>query len=94
MAYALHQCRYFILGCRYFILGCMDLIVATDHKPLVHVLNDRSLSDIQNRRLQNLKEKTLSYRFQIVHVPLEETPRARCCFSVPCRSSHQAPATW
>ena len=62
VAYALHQCRY-------FILGCMDLIVATDHKPLVHVLNDRSLSDIQNRRLQNLKEKTLSYRFQIVHVP-------------------------
>ena len=62
VAYALHQCRY-------FILGCTDLIVATDHKPLVHVLNDRSLSDIQNRRLQNLKEKTLSYRFQIVHVP-------------------------
>ena len=62
VAYGLHQCRY-------FVLGCMDLIVATDHKPLIHVLNDRSLSGIQNRRLQNLKEKTLSYRFQIVHVP-------------------------
>ena len=62
VAYGLHQCRY-------FVLGCQDLIVATDHKPLLHVLNDRSLSDIQNRRLQNLKEKTLSYRFQIVHVP-------------------------
>ena len=40
---------------------CKDLIVATDHKPLLNVLNDRSLSDIQNRRLENLKEKTLSY---------------------------------
>ena len=62
VAYGFHQCRYFLLGCK-------QLIVATDHKPLLHVLNDRSLSDIQNRRLQNLKEKTLSYRFQIVHVP-------------------------
>ena len=62
VAYGLHQCRYFVLGCK-------DLIVATDHKPLLHVLNDRSLADIQNRRLQNLKEKTLSYRFSIVHVP-------------------------
>ena len=53
VAYGLHQSRYFVLGCK-------DLIVATDHKPLLHVLNDRSLSDIQNRRLQNLKEKTLS----------------------------------
>ena len=62
VAYGLHQCRYFVLGCK-------DLIVATDHKPLLHVLNDRSLADIQNRRLQNLKEKTLSYRFTIAHVP-------------------------
>ena len=62
VAYGLHQCRYFVLGCE-------DLIVCTDHKPLLHVLNDRALSDIQNRRLQNLKEKTLSYKFEIVHVP-------------------------
>merc|ERR1711888_45545 len=62
VAYGLHQCRYFILGCE-------DLIVCTDHKPLLNVLNDRDLSTIQNRRLQNLKEKTLSYKFEIVHVP-------------------------
>ena len=57
VAFALHSCRYYILGCR-------DLIVATDHKPLVHVLNNRSLADITNRRLLSLKEKTLSYRGQ------------------------------
>ena len=62
VTYGLHQSRYFVLGCK-------DFIVAADHKPLLNVLNDRSLSDIQNRRLQNLKEKTLSYSFDIVHVP-------------------------
>ena len=62
VTYGLHQSRYFVLGCKNFI-------VAADHKPLLNVLNDRSLSDIQNRRLHNLKEKTLLYSFDIVHVP-------------------------
>ena len=62
IAYALHQTRY-------YVLGCSDLIVATDHKPLLQVLNDRSLTEIDNRRLLNLKEKTLAYSFTIVHVP-------------------------
>ncbi len=62
VAYALHQTRY-------YVLGCTDLIVATDHKPLLQIMNDRSLTDIENRRLLNLKEKTLPYKFTIVHVP-------------------------
>ena len=43
--------------------------MVTDHLPLLNILNDRSLADIGNRRLQNLKEKTLSYQFSIAHVP-------------------------
>ena len=62
VAYGLHQTRY-------YVLGCPDLTVAVDHKPLLSVLNDRSLADIQNRRLLNLKEKTLGYRFKLVYVP-------------------------
>ena len=54
---------------RYFVLGCEDLIVAVDHKPLLKLLGDRALDDIPNPRLRNLKEKTLRYRFRIVHVP-------------------------
>ena len=65
VAYSLHQCRYFVMGCK-------DLTVMTDHLPLLHNLNDRSLVDIGNRRLQNLKEKTLSYQFSIAHVPGRE----------------------
>lgn len=54
---------------RYFVIGCRDLIVAVDHKPLLKLLGDRALDDIPNPRLRNLKEKTLRYRFRIVHVP-------------------------
>lgn len=61
VVYGLHKCKHFVLGCR-------DLTVLTDHKPLLGVLNDRCLADIENRRLRNLKEKTLSYQFKIAHV--------------------------
>ena len=54
---------------RYFVLGCEDLIIAVDHKPLLKIFGDRSLEDIPNSRLRNLKEKTLRYRFRVTHVP-------------------------
>ena len=54
---------------RYFVLGCPNLIVAVDHKPLLKIFGDRSIQDIPNPRLRNLKEKTLRYRFKMVHVP-------------------------
>ena len=54
---------------RYFVLGCEDLIIAVDHKPLLKIFGDRSLQDIPNSRLRNLKEKTLRYRFRVTHVP-------------------------
>jgi hypothetical protein len=33
------------------------------------IFSDRSLEDISNSRLRNLKEKTLRYRFRKIHVP-------------------------
>ena len=54
---------------RYFVLGCEDLIIAVDHKPLLKVFGDRCLEDIPNTRLRNLKEKTLRYKFRMVHIP-------------------------
>ena len=50
-------------------MGCRDLIVAVDHKPLLKILSDRSLQDIPNNRLRNLKERTLRYQFRIAHIP-------------------------
>ena len=53
---------------KYYTLGCPDLHVATDHKPLLGILGDKCLNDIPNRRLLNLKEKTLEFSFTIHHV--------------------------
>ena len=55
--------------CRMFVMGSPNLTVAVDHKPLIHILNDRELCSIANPRLLYLKEKTLMYRFKIVHIP-------------------------
>ena len=54
---------------RHFVLGCDNLIIAVDHRPLLKIFNDRSLDHISNTRLRNLKEKTLRYRFKMVHIP-------------------------
>ena len=63
---------------RHFVLGCKHLVVATDHKPLLKVFSDRSLEDISNTRLVNLKEKTLQYRFQMIHIPGVKHAAADC----------------
>jgi Integrase zinc binding domain len=50
-------------------MGCPELIVAVDHKPLIKILNDRELESISNPRLLRLKERTLMYEFNIIHLP-------------------------
>ena len=54
---------------KHFTLGCPHLIIGVDHQPLLKVLGDRHLEDIPNPRLLNLKEKTLRFKFSLVHVP-------------------------
>ena len=70
---------------RYFVLGCDDLIIAVDHKPLLKIFSDRSLDNIPNPRLRNLKEKTLRYRFPYG----SHTGRL-----APCHRLHLAPSNW
>ena len=53
----------------FFVLGCKDLTIIVDHKPLVKILGDRSLVDLPNARLRNLKEKTLRFKFDIKYQP-------------------------
>ena len=52
-----------------FVIGCSDLIIATDHKPLVKILGDRNMDNIKNPRLFSIKERTLQFDYQIKHVP-------------------------
>ena len=54
---------------RMFVLGCRDLIVSTDHKPLLGFFNDRDLSSIPNDHISSLKEKTFRYQFSIQFCP-------------------------
>ena len=54
--------------CKHFILGCEDLTIAVDHRPLLGLFKKRGLNEISNPRLRNLKEKTLQYRFEMIHI--------------------------
>ena len=54
---------------KYFTLGCDDLLIVTDHKPLVKIFGDRTLDEIPNSRLFRLKQRTLPWRFEIEHMP-------------------------
>jgi hypothetical protein len=46
---------------KYYTLGCQNLFVATDHKPLLGIFNDRALDTIENPRIQKFKERTLGW---------------------------------
>ena len=54
---------------RYFTQGCDNLVVITDHKPLVKIFGDRTLDEITSSRLFRLKQRTLPWRFNIQHLP-------------------------
>ena len=57
---------------KFFTQGCNDLVVKTDHKPLVQLFQDRHLDQITNTRLFNLKQATLPWKFSVVHTPGKE----------------------
>ena len=44
---------------RFFTWGCNDLHIQTDHPPLVKLLGNRALDEIDNNRLLSFKEKTM-----------------------------------
>ena len=62
VAYSLEQARMFVLRSNY-------LILYTDNKPLLGLLNDRNPSKMPSTRLLNLKQQTLYYRFKIQYNP-------------------------
>lgn len=54
---------------RFFTMGCNDLLVITDHKPLLKIFGDRRLDEIDNPRLFRLKRRTLMWKFNISYMP-------------------------
>ena len=57
---------------KHFTQGQDNLVIVTDHKPLVKLFGDRALDQIANSRLFSLKQRTLPWRFRIVHMPGKE----------------------
>ena len=78
VAWALEQTRY-------FTQGCDDLIVVTDHEPIVKLLGDRTLDEIANTRLFRLKQRTLPWNYQIFHLPRKTN------FAADAASRHPSP---
>ena len=66
IVFGIHQCRM-------FLLGCQKIFVARDHLPLIPILGDKVLDQIQNPRLHTLKEKTLRINSTALHVPGKNT---------------------
>jgi len=71
---------------RYFTLGCDNLIVVTDHKPLVKIFGDRMLDEIQNTRLFRLKQRALPWYFNVAHLAGESN------YAADATSRHPSPA--
>ena len=72
----------------YFTQGCDDLLVVTDHKPLVKILGDRTLDEITNSRLFRLKQRTLPWRYEIRHLPGKSNHAAHAASRNSSPSSH------
>ena len=74
---------------KYFTLGCGDLTIATDHKPLTKIFGDRTLDEIQNTRLFRLKQRTLPWCFNIIHLPGRSNYAADAASRHPAQSPDQ-----
>ena len=57
--WAVRKCRNYLLGLPHF-----ELIL--DHKPLIPILNVQTLDQVENPRLQRMKEKLMGYSFTAV----------------------------
>ena len=50
--------------CRVFLAGLPHFAILTDHHPLIPILNNHRLDEIENPRLQRLKMKIMGYAFR------------------------------
>ena len=80
MAWGLEQARY-------FTQDCDNLVIVTDHKPLIMIFSDRTLDEITNLCLFCLKQRTLPWHFEIRHLPGTSNHAADATSRHPSQSS-------
>ena len=49
--------------CKNFLLGLPHFSIKTDHRPLIPILDSKGLGEVENQRLQRLKEKLMPFSF-------------------------------
>ena len=52
-----------VIKCNLFLAGLQHFSVITDHNPLIAIINNRCLDEIENPHLQRLKTKLMAYNF-------------------------------
>ena len=52
-----------IIKCHTFLAGLQCFLVITDHSPLIPILNNHRLDEIENPRLQRLRARLMGYNF-------------------------------
>ena len=60
VAWALEQSKF-------LTQGCDRLTVATNHKPLVSLLGQKSLNQVANARLFRIKQRISMWKFKVIH---------------------------
>ena len=71
---------------KFFTQGSDNLVILTDHQPLVKVFGDATLDEISNRRLFKLKEKTSQWKFTVEHRPGKDNSFADATSRYPATS--------
>jgi len=56
---------YGIAKCSFYLKGIHHYVVVTDHKPLIGCFA-KDLNDIENKRLQRMRERLISYNFTVI----------------------------
>ena len=49
--------------CKLFLTGLQHFTIVTDHNPLIPILNNHRLDELENPRLQRLKAQLMGYNF-------------------------------
>ena len=79
---------------RHYTQGCDRLVVCTDHKPLVPVLSTKALENIDNPRLMRLIQKTLSWRFLVIHIPGKKLAGPDTLSRIPVNPGPKSGGAW
>ena len=79
-----------IIKCRVFLAGLPHFTVRTDHRPLIPILNNHRLDEIENPRLQCLKTKVMGYAFAAEWVKGAQNNAPDALSRSPCQTQNHA----